>query len=324
MATIRKHRNKWQVQVRLKGHPPLSKTFLKRSDALYWARKTESAIQRGDLKPGQTSAQGVTLRDLLRRYRDSITVKKRWASNERYQVEALMRERFASQEIANFNPASLAAYRDKRAAKFSASTVNHELQILSHTFKLATQEWGYVVPNPVANIRRVKADRSRDRRLSDAELAEIRIAAARCRNKTVMPVVLFALETGMRRGEILNVEWPHVDWEKRTLSIPLTKTDVPRTIPLSTSAIAILKNQRDKRRPFGITVQAFRLSWERLLRRTTIKDLHFHDLRHEAISRFFERGLSVPEVALISGHRDYRMLARYTHLRAEDVAKKIA
>jgi len=87
-----------------------------------------------------------------------------------------------------------------------------------------------------------------------------------------------------------------------------------------------LSNQRSRQdtpTPFPVNANAFRLAWERLRKRADLCDLRFHDLRHEAISRFFEMGLSIPEVAVISGHKDARMLFRYTHLRAEDLVKKI-
>jgi len=111
----------------------------------------------------------------------------------------------------------------------------------------------------------------------------------------------------------------------RTFPIPTAKTGLPRTIPLSSSALTILEIQRvkDLTRPFLITTESFHMAWKRLIKRAGLVDFHFHDLRHEDVSRFFEMGLSVPEVALISGHKDFRMLARYTHLRAEDVAAKL-
>ena len=138
-------------------------------------------------------------------------------------------------------------------------------------------------------------------------------------------LIRFALATGMRRGETLNVQTEHINRAARLLHIPETKNGIPRTIPLSSDALAVLDqiDPNDDGRLFAASPNAVRLSWQRLTRRAGIEDLHFHDLRHEAISRFFERGLSVPEVALISGHRDYRMLFRYTHMRAEDVAAKL-
>ena len=125
-------------------------------------------------------------------------------------------------------------------------------------------------------------------------------------------------------GEIVAMQWDHIHWDNRTLHIPDTKNGYPRTIPLTSGAIEVLRElpQTDTS-VMAITGNAIRLAWERLKKKAEVTDLRFHDLRHEAISRFFEMGLSVPEVALISGHRDPRMLFRYTHLRAEEVGKKL-
>ncbi len=128
----------------------------------------------------------------------------------------------------------------------------------------------------------------------------------------------------MRRGEILAVCPEHIDVDKRALLVPGSKNGRARTIPLSIPAIELLsKHRTTDGRLFPLSANAFRLAWERVKRRAGIEDLHFHDLRHEAISRFFEKGLSVPEVALISGHRDPRMLLRYTHPMSEGILKKL-
>ena len=135
-----------------------------------------------------------------------------------------------------------------------------------------------------------------------------------------------AVETGMRRSELLNSRSCDVDLQNRLLHIPHTKNGSARTIPLTERAVELLKERltTDTDHPFSLSPNAVRLAWDRLTERAGIEDLHFHDLRHEAVSRFFELGLSVPEVALISGHRDYRMLSRYTHLKACDIVAKIA
>ena len=126
---------------------------------------------------------------------------------------------------------------------------------------------------------------------------------------------------------MLNAKWEHMNWEDQTLHIPVTKNGHARTIPLTTEGVCILRELRgDGNHPgnmFPLSMEAVKLSWVRLTKRAKIEDLHFHDLRHEAVSRFFERGLAVPEVALISGHKDIRMLLRYTHLKAENVGKKL-
>jgi integrase len=143
-----------------------------------------------------------------------------------------------------------------------------------------------------------------------------------------------AIETGMRRGELLAIQWKHVNFDSGVLHIPITKTGKPRSIPLTDRAREILTERKslpgtDARYAFPISANAFRLAWERCKRRAErdgcsgISELRFHDLRHEAVSRFFEMGLNTAEVALISGHKDMRMLFRYTHLKPEDIVAKL-
>lgn len=139
------------------------------------------------------------------------------------------------------------------------------------------------------------------------------------------PLIALAIETGMRRGELLSIRWQDVDQIAGTIRILKTKDDHPRTIPLTPKAVEILTSlERKDARVFPVTTNAVRRAWGRLRRRAGLEDLRLHDLRHEAVSRFFEYGLTVPEVALISGHRGPRMLSRYTHLRPEKIAEKLA
>jgi integrase len=151
-----------------------------------------------------------------------------------------------------------------------------------------------------------------------------RLADAICSKSAwyLRPLITLAIETGMRRGELRSIRWKDVDQTARTIRILKTKNGHPRTIPLTPKAIEILASlERKDERVFPVTPNAVRLAWERLRKRAGLEDLRLHDLRHEAVSRFFEYGLTVPEVALISGHHDPRMLSRYTHLRPEKVAK---
>jgi integrase len=159
--------------------------------------------------------------------------------------------------------------------------------------------------------------------------------AARTRQSPYIEwVVIFAIETAMRRGEILGLHWDQVDLKRRSVTILESKNGYSRTIPLTPTAVALLhdiwrevspwvSNQKSAK-VFPITANALRMAWERMLKPTDIEDLHFHDLRHEAISRFFEIGLTVPEVASISGHRDMKMLMRYAHADTTRLAKKLA
>ena len=128
----------------------------------------------------------------------------------------------------------------------------------------------------------------------------------------------------MRRSEILNMGWKDVCFEKKIATLNETKNGSPREVPLSQNAQSLLfQLPRSDHKVFTISEYALRQSWERLVKRANIENLRFHDLRREATSRFFEKGLNVPEVALITGHKDPRMLFRYTKLKASDLIAKL-
>ena len=130
----------------------------------------------------------------------------------------------------------------------------------------------------------------------------------------------------MRRSEILGLTWENTSIERQLAYLPLTKNGTNREVPISKKAVQVLSNQRlrqDTPTPLPVSANAFRLAWERLRKRADLCDLRSHDLRHEAMSRFFEMGLSISEVAVISGHKDARMLFRHTHLRAENIIIKL-
>ena len=170
--------------------------------------------------------------------------------------------------------------------------------------------------NPCKLISKPKICNKRERRLSNEEYNFL--IKGNYRNETLKNIIEIAYETGMRKSEILNVKKNHID--DQTLIIPESKNGHSRKIPLNKRALSIFEQAI---LPFPLSSNALRIAWDRLKKKGNIKDLHFHDLRHEAISRFFEKGLSIPEVALISGHKDVRMLFRYTHLKAEDILRKL-
>jgi integrase len=327
MATIRKLKSgKFEVQIRRKGFSPIGRSFLKRGDAEQWARHMETKLDRGDLPTPIKVLDSYKLKDILERYRDEITIRKRSMETEAYILNAFIRNPIAKLTLAQITASHFATYREKRLKQVKPGTVNRELSIIKHALDIAEREWDIPLrQNPLLKIKKLKVNNARSRRLSEEEYHSLMQAVEETRNDLIKPLMNFAIETGMRRGEILRLEWADIDYEARTLFIPITKNGHNRTIPLTSRALEILKelegNHND--RPFPISDNAAKLAWQRLLKRSGIKDLHFHDFRHEAISRFFEHGLSVPEVALISGHRDFRMLFRYTHLKAEDVAQKL-
>lgn len=330
MAALRKRGTKYQVQIRRKGFAPVTRSFALKSDAEEWSRFMESKADRGDLPTPVKVLDKFKISDILLRYKREVTAKKKSRNTENYIIDAFLRNSIANLTLAQITTTHFTTYRDKRLKVVKAGTVNRELSIICHAFDMAEREWGMPIrENPIKKIKKLKVNNARTRRLSAEELAALEVSATKSRNPQIMPLTRLALATGMRRGEMLRLRWEHIDLDKRTLFIPVTKNGHARTIPLSPDAIAVFQSieqgrKKNSKTVFKLSDNAARLTWERLVNRAGIKDLHFHDLRHEAISRFFEKGLSVPEVALISGHRDFRMLFRYTHLKAEDVATKLS
>ena len=328
MATIRQRNGKWQAQVRHRGQPTLSRTFNLRADAVRWSKQTEAEVDRLGVSPDRSILRRLSLGDLLRRFRDEVCPNRRGQSVETFTINGFLRSDLASKWLAEITPEGFAAYRDQRLKLVRAGTVNRELGLIQRIWEVAKVEWGIPLPeNPMKSISKPKADKPRERRLRAGEWDRLVEASRESRNPFLLPLVQLALATGMRRGELLNAHWGDLNWTASTLHIPWSKTGEPRTIPLSGQAkrllagLGVIWSSDDRVIP--ISTEAAKLSWQRLTRRAGIEDLRFHDLRHEAVSRFFELGLTVPEVALISGHKDPRMLFRYTHLRAADVAKKI-
>ncbi|ODR96660.1 shufflon-specific DNA recombinase [Methyloceanibacter superfactus] len=315
MATIRKRGAKWQVQIRRVGFPSVTRSFLIRKDAEAWARQTEVQADRSELPSDPKILHRITLGQLVERYRDTVSPKKRGYEVERIVLTAFLRHPICRKPLSHIRTEDFATYRDERLKTISMTSLKRQLSPLHNLFEVARDEWGLPLPeNPLGKLRLSASQRRRERRLNEGELDRLMAAAGSCRNPLIVPIILFAVATGMRRGEILNVRWDHIDREGRSLLIPHTKNGHSRTLPLmreTTEVLDTLSEMGDW--VFPMSGNAFRLAWDRLRARAGLADLHFHDLRHEAISRFFERGLTVPEVALISGHRDPRMLFRYAH-----------
>ena len=326
MATIRKRDSKWQVQVRRSGHRGISRSFVLRKDAIAWAREMEVRADRSEFPVDTTELNRLTLADIVLRYRDTVSIRKRGYAVECIVLTAFLRHPICRKSLAQITSKDFAVYRDERLKSIKPTTLKRELSPLQNMFEVARDEWGLPArENPLSKIRVDIPFQRRERRLKDGELERLTLSAQHCRNPLILPIVLLAVETGMRRSEILSLMWNEVIPAKRLAVLSQTKNGHSRTIPLSTRALSALqKVHKTEDRIFPMTANAFRLAWERLRARAGLLDLRFHDLRHEAISRFFEMGLSVPEVALISGHRDPRMLFRYTHPLRETILKKLS
>lgn len=326
--------------IRMHGWPIVTKTFRHKRDAKDWARKTEDEMVRGTYI-SRASAERLTLKEALQRYLKEVTPTKKPNTQRSEKITAEHLGSFLGKySMAAVSSTLVASYRDHRIALGkSNNTVRIELAMLSNLFTIAIREWGLgLTYNPVSNIRKPSPGPGRNRRLSDDEESRL-LEAMHCYSNPMLAwIVCIAVETSMRQSEIQNLRVPHVDLSSRVAKLFDTKNDETRTVPLSATATAALKAAMEnplrpvdtdliffgepgrdgRRRPYQ-----FAKVWGGIKKKLGMSDLHFHDLRHEAVSRLIEGGLSDQEVASISGHKNMQMLKRYTHLRAQNLVAKL-
>ena len=369
MGTITKRGElQWQAKVRRKGYPAQSRTFSYKEDAEKWVRELERAADTGGVVD-RREAEKNTLGAILRRYQTEVTPSKKSADIESVKIDVIMKDATLPKlKMSAVTSSAVASWRDRRLKQVGGATVNREIDVLSAVFNHARREWGVHVENPIPLIKRPEKARARDRRFSAEEetylLAALtggeRLAdgtfSKGARNPWLLPLVKLAIETAMRRGELLSLTWENVDLKRQTAHLPDTKNGDPRTVPLSTRAVAILQalplpevdeEDRDIEEPqrsgpvFPTTALALRKGFARAIERAQaqyradckqakrrpaagfLEDVHFHDTRHEAASRLAEKLTNVLELSAVTGHKDLRMLKRYYHPRAEDLAKKL-
>jgi len=322
MGSIRKRNGKFQAQVRREGIKPISKTFHTKKDAEVWVRGIEARIDAGEVNVAMPKL--LTLRDLLVRYADEITPQKKGKQQEFRRISRLLKDKISDTKLSKLSSATIAEFRDRRM-KDGVRAAQIDLILIRHAIKIARLEWGVQLPtNPVEGVRIPNGVVRRTRRLESGEYEALSRAATRCTNPYIWPCIEIAVETGMRRSEILSLQWDNVDLETRIALLLDTKNGSKRHVPLTAKAVEVLRSlAQEQKHVFPISDYSVRHGWDRLVKRACITGLRFHDLRHEAVSRFFELGLSVPEVAAISGHKDFRMLSSYTHISAESILHKL-
>ncbi|MEM5405117.1 site-specific integrase [Paraburkholderia unamae] len=251
---------------------------------------------------------------------------KRGSRAESYRIETFKKHALAKHALSTITPQMVAAWRDARLTEVSSGTALRELQLLGHVFSVAIREWGVRIPsNPVGLIRKPRSGKARDRVLTASERTALIAACDQCQNPWIKPVVVFALETAARRGEILALRWNDVDLAHRTALLQVTKTGEPRRIPLSSACVSSLESlpRSLDGRVFPVSMEALKQAYERAVARAGIANFTFHDLRHDALTRLARQGLSVLELRAISGHTTANMLQRYVSIDASELAVKL-
>lgn len=380
MATfVQRSNGVWQARIRRKGAPTLSRTFDLKVDAEAWAREIEREHQRGNVAALRQEAQRTSVSDALDLYLSGPVAQMRSGKARSGYLERA-RAAFGRQFLAGVRAVDVAAWRDRLTSDgLAPQTVLHHLTALSGFFSYVERELSIELPagNPVSKVRKPRQPKARDRRLRPGELdALMRAAVAPGAATGLQQIITLAIETSMRLGELIGLEWSRVDLKRRTAHLIDTKNGESRTVALSTAAIKAFKalpRRIDGRVLPWKTVSGFETIWQRCIKRARrehvhrvlaeelrakgldaqaelravvykhtqpsprtvtllakieredpfLVDLRFHDLRHEATSRLFEKGLGIMEVASMTGHKSLAMLKRYTHIEAEKLAKKL-
>ena len=334
MATFRKRpgpggRTVWQAQIIRRGHERQYKTFDTKAEAEAWARQIEGEMDRG-VFVSRAEAETTSLADALDRYAREVVPRKRSGTRELSTVGVWRSSPLGTRPLASVRGKDIAGViRGMEGEGLSPNTIRIRLALLYHLFNTARTAWGMEsLSNPVDIVKgqRPKIPGGRTRRLVDDDQTRL-LAAAQAYDAGphagvgIANIIILAIETAMRRGEIAAMRWDHLDRKAKVLLIPETKNGAPRQVPLSTSALAVLDAlpRRPDGRVWGMRPDSISQAFGRVCKAAGITGLTFHDLRHEATSRLFERGLNPMQVAAITGHKTYQMLKRYTHLRAEDL-----
>ena len=346
MATYRRRHGSWTVAVRRKNSPPQYATFDSKSEAEYWAKNIEVKMKRRAFAD-TTSSEKTTIKELLEKYSEEESVTKKGVTQEQSKIRMICKHPFVLKTLIQIDSTDIVTYRDDRMKGYQCikhndvkpvgpKTTRDEMQIIGLVFKKAKSEWGFQLPNgnPCEGVTKPPANEGeRDRRLIthvDKSLCEeaLLLEHAKKFGNNMESVIIFAVETAMRRGELSGLEWKDVDLDIRIAHLYNTKNGKNRDVPLSTKAtemLSKLKNDADEndRSVFGLLPDYITHAFIDICKDANIIDLTFHDLRREATTRLFELGLNPFKVAAITGHQTMQMLKRYTALKGVDLVNEL-
>ena len=337
MATFTKRESKgktvWGAQIRRKGQPSISATFARLTDARRWAARQEAAISEARAVPGSV-ARRHTVAEVVDRYCTTVLPHKRPKTIVNQQKHlGWWRDRIGYLRLIDVTPALIADHRDLLAQDHAPATVKRYLAALSHAFTMAMREWQWMEDNPCHRVSKPSEPRGRVRFLTEEERHRLLDTCKASSSRYLYLVVLIALSTGSRKGEILHLQWPDVDLTQGRIVFHDTKNTERRTVPLTGPALDQMRQHAKVRRidtqivfpnVDGTKSLDIRTAWETALQRAAIPDFRFHDLRHSAASYLAMNGASLAEIAEILGHKTLSMVKRYAHLSEAHTAGVVA
>ena len=342
MATIIKRLDKngkpyYTVRVRLKNHPQVTKTFKKLSDdkgAKDWAQRTETEIREGRYFK-TAEAKKHTFADLVDRYIKSELPK----YNEKEQRERKSKllwwkDKLGVYSLADVTAPLIVECRDSLAESRSPATVVRYLAALSHTFKIAINEWAWIEENPTRKVTRPTEPDGRIRFLDDDERQRLLIACKESSSEWLYMCVILALSTGMRKAELMELKWQDINLKEGYLILHKTKNGTRRRVPLSGLGLSLLKEHAKIKRIYTPLLFPsasnpkkpidLRSAFLYAMDRAEVKCFHWHDLRHCTASYLAMNGASLAEIAEVLGHKTLSMVKRYSHLSDSHVSNVVA
>lgn len=317
-----------RVKIRMRGFRAQSATFKRLTDAKRWAQDTESAMRDGRYFKNAESKRHL-LSELIDRYiADTLPAKPKNASNTKRNL-LWWKEQLGFHTLSDITPALIARQRDlllntptHLGKKRSPSTVIRYLSAISHTFTIAVNEWGWMDDNPLRKVTKPKSPQGRVRFLDDEERGRLLEVCKTSKSKHLYIVVVLAISTGMRHGEIMGLRWNQVDMQRGRITLHLTKNGDRRSVALTGHALEQIV-QWSKIRHInsdllfpggGIRPLDTKKPWGTALAKAKIENFRFHDLRHCTASYLAMNGASLAEIAEVLGHKTLSMVKRYSHI----------
>lgn len=334
MATIQTRitqggRKRFRAIVRIKGYPSATATFDRKTDARSWSRKIETKIEEGKYFP-QSKAKSTSLENLIDRYIDTVMQRKLRSAYTQTAQLVWWKAQLGQHKISDVSPHMIASCRDQLTLR--PASVNRYLAALSHVFTVAIREWDLLENNPVVKVSRLKEPKGRTRFLDDAERSHLIKEVQASNSPLLYPIVILALSTGARKGEILNLKWADVDLSRRMFILHDTKNGEKRGLPLVGLAFDLINELRQARsnevgfvfpNRVGDGPLDIRTAWRTVVKRAELEDFRFHDLRHSAASYLAMNGATLAEIAEVLGHKSLEMVRRYTHLSVDHTASVV-
>jgi len=325
MATFRKLKsNKWQVIIRKNNYPHVVRTFLDKSTAVKFAKDVETKMDKM-IWDDFSQAQSTTLKDILLKYREEITIKKKGWKEETPKINLLMRHKISSYSLMQLRSSHLYKFKEEMLIDRAPKTVNNYLQLISHVWKTAKKVWSLTLPaqNPVDLVVFEKVNNKRENILTREEYQSLLNCCTESKLNTLVDIVKFAYLTGARLGEITKLKRDDINFNEFVCTFRDTKNSEDRTIPLSNEVIDILKKY-----PFGETVfqikrEQLRFYFVQARKKANLTKFRFHDLRACFCTNALLSGMSIAEVSSISGHKSWSQLKRYTRIKPSDLLQKV-